>query len=95
MPLPQPRSSVPDPSEPVLHDLAPLRYEGTALAVRLAVWRTDDGMWRGRLHFVEAGSDTERVTAEIFCATTEQDLWQAVRDLREHHLRDLYRSLST
>ena len=95
MPLPQSRPSIPDPSEPVLHDLAPLRYEGTALAVRLAVWRTDDGMWRGRLHFVEAGGDTERVTAEIFCATTEQDLWQAVRDLREHHLRDLYRSLST
>jgi len=95
MPLPQSRASVPDPSEPVLHDLAPLRYEGTALAVRLAVWRTDDGMWRGRLHFTEAGSEAERVTAEIFCATTEQDLWQAVRDLREHHLRDLYRSLST
>ena len=95
MPLPQSRSSFPDPSEPVLHDLAPLRYEGTGLAVRLADWRTDDGMWRGRLHFVEGGSDTERVTAEIFCATSEQDLWQAVRDLREHHLRDLYRSLST
>ena len=32
-------------------------------------------------------------TADIFCATTENDLWQAVRDLREHHLRDLYRSV--
>ena len=26
-------------------------------------------------------------------ATSEPDLWQSVRDLRDHHLRDLYRSL--
>jgi hypothetical protein len=95
MPLPQTRSSVPDPNEPVLHDLAPIRYEGVAIEVRLAVRRSEDGIWRARLHFVADGGDTERVTAEIFCATTEQDLWQAVRDLREHHLRDLYRSLAT
>lgn len=95
MPLPQTRSSVPDPNEPVLHDLAPIRYEGIAIEVRLGVRRSEDGIWRGRLHFVAGGGDTERVTAEIFCATTEQDLWQAVRDLREHHLRDLYRSLAT
>jgi hypothetical protein len=95
MPLPQIRSNVPDPSEPVLHDLAPIRYEGSPLAVRLAVRRSEDGMWRARLHFVESGGDAEKVTAEIFCATSEQDLWQAVRDLREHHLRDLFRSLST
>jgi hypothetical protein len=35
----------------------------------------------------------ERSSAEIFCAGSEQDLWQSVRDLRDHHLRDLYRSL--
>ncbi len=95
MPLPQPRPSVPDPAEPVLHDLAPVRYEGAALQVQLAVRRSEDGIWRGRLHFALPGAEAERVTAEIFCATSEQDLWQAVRDLREHHLRDLYRSLST
>lgn len=95
MPLPQTRSNVPDPSEPVLHDLAPIRYEATTLTVRLAVRRSEDGIWRGRLHFVDPGGDAEKVTAEIFCATSEQDLWQAVRDLREHHLRDLFRSLST
>jgi hypothetical protein len=95
MPLPQTRPSVPDPSEPVLHELAPIRYEGSVLAVRLAVRRSEDGIWRGRLHFVEPEGVEERITAEIFCATTEQDLWQAVRDLREHHLRDLFRSLST
>ncbi len=95
MPLPQTRPSVPDPSEPVLHELAPIRYEGSVLAVRLAVRRSEDGIWRGRLHFLEPDAADERITAEIFCATTEQDLWQAVRDLREHHLRDLFRSLST
>lgn len=94
MPLPQSRASFPDPNEPVLHDLAPIRYEGVAIAVRLGVRRSDDGIWRGRLHFT-AGGDDDRVTAEIFCATSEQDLWQSVRDLREHHLRDLYRSLAT
>ncbi|MEK7668084.1 MAG: hypothetical protein AAB409_05500 [Gemmatimonadota bacterium] len=95
MPVPQTRSNLPDPSEPVLHDLQPVRYDGVIVAVRLAVRRSEDGIWRGRLQFVPAGGDPERSTAEIFCATSEQDLWQAVRDLREHHLRDLFRSLVT
>jgi len=95
MPLSQARSSVPDPDEPVRHDLAPIRYEGAAIDVQLGVRRSEDGIWRGRLHFLDSTGEGERVTAEIFCATTEQDLWQAVRDLREHHLRDLYRSLAT
>lgn len=95
MPVPQTRSNLPDPSEPVLHDLQPVRYDGVIVAVRLAVRRSEDGIWRGRLQFVPAGGEAERSTAEIFCATSEQDLWQAVRDLREHHLRDLFRSLVT
>ena len=94
MPVPQVRPSLPDPAEPVLHDLQPVRYDGEMVAVRLAVRRSEDGIWRGRLQFAPAG-EPEQVTAEIFCATSEQDLWQAVRDLREHHLRDLYRSLVT
>jgi hypothetical protein len=94
MPLPQIRPLPPEPSEPLLHDLPPLRFEGTLVTIRLAVRRTDDGIWRARLHFAEEAADAERVTAEIFCAATEQDLWQAVRDLREYHLRDLYRSLT-
>lgn len=93
MPLPQVRPVPPEPPEPLLHDLPPVRFEGTLVAVRLAVRRAEDGVWRGRLHFAEHGGAPERVTAEIFCATTEQDLWQAVRDLRDHHLRDLFRSL--
>jgi hypothetical protein len=94
MPQPQIRPLPPEPSEPLLHDLPPLRFEGSLVTVRLAVRRTDDGIWRARLHFAEELSEAERVTAEIFCAATEQDLWQAVRDLREYHLRDLYRSLT-
>jgi hypothetical protein len=94
MPVPQVRPSLPDPAEPVFHDLQPVRYDGETVAVRLAVRRAEDGIWRGRLQFAPAG-EPERATAEIFCATSEQDLWQAVRDLREHHLRDLYRSLVT
>lgn len=43
--------------------------------------------------FGAEGTEAERSSAEIFCATSEQDLWQSVRDLRDHHLRDLYRSL--
>lgn len=95
MPLPQVRPMAPEPSEPLLHDLPPLRFEGQVVAVRLGVRRTEDGIWRGRLHFTEAGTDSERITAEIFCATTEQDLWLAVRDLRDHHMRDLFRSLTS
>lgn len=93
MPLPQTRPVPPEPAEPLLHDLPPIRFEGGLVAVRLAVRRTEDNLWRARLHFAEAGGEFERMTAEIFCATSEQDLWQAVRDLRDHHLRDLYRSL--
>ena len=92
MPLSQVRPSAPEPSEPQLHDLPPIRFEGMMVSVRLAVRRTEDGIWRARLLFGEA-EDAERTTAEIFCATSEQDLWQAVRDLHDHHLRDLYRSL--
>lgn len=95
MPLPQARPSAPDPDEPQLHELPPLRFEGAHVTVRLAVRRADDGVWRARLHFGGSGGDSDRVTAEIFCATTEQDLWLAVRDLRDHHLRDLFRSLAS
>ena len=94
MPVSQVRPAAPDPSEPQLHDLPAIRFEGQLVTVKLAVRRTDDTMWRARLHFIEH-DERERVTAEIFCATSEQDLWQAVRDLRDHHLRDLFRSLTT
>jgi hypothetical protein len=83
-----------DPSEPVLHDLPPFRYGGELVAVRLEVRRSDDGAWRGRLLFGPADAGTAPATAEIFCAVSEADLWECLHDLREHHYRDLYRSVS-
>lgn len=80
-------------SEPIVHELPPFQVAGAVIPVRLAAWRTEDGTWRGRLVFGSAGSEGA-ATADIFCAATESDLWESVRDLREHHLRDLYRSLT-
>ena len=77
----------------VVHDLPPIRFDGQPIDIRLSVRRTEDGIWRGRVLFGAEGTEAERATAEIFCASSEPDLWQAVRDLRDHHLRDLYRSL--
>lgn len=94
MPAQSARYGQPDPSEPVIHELPPIRYGGDEVAVRLAVRRAEDGSWRGRLIFGPADGDVAPATAEIFCGPQETDLWQAVRDLREHHLRDLYRSLA-
>ncbi len=89
------RYGVPNPSEPIVHDLPSIRYEGGLVAVRLELRRADDGTWRGRLLFGQS-DDTgfAPATAEIFYAHSEPELWECVHDLREHHLRDLYRSLT-
>ncbi|MDH4044776.1 MAG: hypothetical protein OEW06_09980 [Gemmatimonadota bacterium] len=62
--------------------------------MRVEVRRSADGVWRGR--FLFGGDDVAAglATAEILCGPTEADLWEAVRDLREHHIRDLYRSIA-
>jgi len=86
------RSPAPDPSEPVVYDLHPLRFEGQLIGVRLSLRHAEDGMWRGRLLFADAGGGRE--TVEIFCARSEQELWESVRGLGDHHLRDLYRSIA-
>ena len=93
MPAQPARYNVAAPGESVVHDLTPIRFDGQPVAIRLTVRRTEDGIWRGRILFGAEDTEAERSTAEIFCATSEQDLWQSVRDLRDHHLRDLYRSL--
>ena len=93
MPAQPARQVVPAVREAVVHDLPPIRYEGQSVAVRLEVRHAEDGVWRGRILFGAENTESERTTAEIFCAVTEPDLWLSVRDLREHHLRDLYRSL--
>ena len=89
----QPARSAASAQTPVVHELPSVRFDGNDVPVRLAVRRSEDGAWRGRLHFGAEDTEAERATAEIFCAVSEQDLWESVRDLRDHHLRDLYRSL--
>lgn len=89
----QPARHTVAPHSPVVHELSPIRFDGHDVPVRLAVRRSDDGAWRGRVLFGAEDTEGERATAEIFCATSEEDLWLSVRDLRDHHLRDLYRSL--
>jgi hypothetical protein len=89
------RYGQPNPSEPVVHELPPFQYEGGLIPVRLELRRADDGTWRGRLLFGPTeDTGVTPSTAEIFCASSESDLWECVQDLREHHLRDLYRSLT-
>lgn len=88
------RNQTQDPREPVVHDLPPIRFEGTLVSIRLSVRHAEDGVWRGRLGFLDTVAGAERESAEIFCGPSEQELWQSVRDLRDHHFRDLYRSLA-
>jgi hypothetical protein len=93
MPAQTLRNLARDPREPVSLDLTPVRYAGHPLTICLILRFADDRVWRGRLQFTDAASRITRETAEIFCSASEQDLWDSVRGLREHHFRDLYRSL--
>ena len=93
MPAQPARHHLADARDAVVHDLTPIRFDGQDVAVRLALRQTPDGIWRGRILFGAQDTELERTTAEIFAAISEQDLWISVSDLREHHLRDLYRSL--
>ena len=90
---PNPRYNRADPSEPVIHDLSPIAFGDESVAARLVVRRAEDATWRGRLLFGAGEIDQALSTAEIFFGATEPALWEAVRDLRDHHVRDLYRSL--
>lgn len=83
-----------DPSEPMVHELPPLKYGGEDVPIRLVVRRVADGTWRAKLLFGPAEAEVAPATAEIFCAPSENDLWHAVHDLRDHHYRDLYRSIA-
>jgi len=94
MPAQSVRYGHPDPAEPVIHELPPIRFGGQDIAVRVEVRRSPDGVWRGRFLFGAEEATAGCATAEILCGPTEADLWEAVRDLREHHIRDLYRSVA-
>jgi hypothetical protein len=92
MTAPVHRSHAPDPREPTLHELPPLRIAEQTVEVYLSVWWAN-GAWRGRLRFgVPGGPDRE--TAEIFCGTSQEELWRSVGSLGNHHLRALYLSLA-
>lgn len=86
------RPPVLDHREPVVHELSPLRLADLIITLHLSVRRSEDGAFRGRLRFQHPGG-RESETAEIFCGITEEELWQSVRGLREHHVRALYLSL--
>ncbi len=93
MPANQVRYNVPDHAEPTEHELPPATIAGEEVMLRLRIRRAEDGTWRARLIFGSGELGSAPSTAEIFCAESENDLWQAVRDLRDHHIRDLYRSI--
>jgi hypothetical protein len=82
-----------NPQDPIIHDLDPIRIDGHDVSIRLIVCRAGDGSWQGRMQFSEPESGAEVETAEIFCGPSEKELWESVGHLREHHLRDLFRSL--
>lgn len=88
------RSHSRDPSDLRQYDLDTLRLDGRPVVLTLLVRRDHDGTWRGRLQFSDPDSDEPRTTAEIFCGPLEDDVWRALQGLREHHFRDLYRSLA-
>jgi hypothetical protein len=89
------RTPARDPREPVTHLLDPVQVEGRSVTICLVVRLAEDGAWRGRLRFLDdADTLAGCETAEIFCGDTEDELWQGVQRLREHHFRDLFRSLS-
>ena len=88
------RSPSRDPREVRHYDLDVLRLDGRSVALALLVRRDEAGTWRGRLQFTDPESDEARTTAEIFCGSLEDDVWNSLQGLREHHIRDLYRSLA-
>ena len=94
MPANPVRYGVSSPSDPTTHDLPPVRFGASLVGVQVEVRRAEDGTWRGRLLFQGPSTPAPVTTGEILCGANENELWESVRDLRDHHLRDLYRSLA-
>jgi hypothetical protein len=90
------RPSTRDFREPTQHPLDPVRIAGQTIHLSLTIRRDNDGVWRGRLRFGDDYHPGRQLsTAEIFCGESEEELWLAVHRLRDHHIRDLYRSLDS
>jgi hypothetical protein len=94
MALPSLHQLARDAREPVEHDLRTVRLGAADLGVRVRLRRAEDGLWVGALVFRLQGSPDEQRTAEILRGTSEQQVWDSVRGLGAHHLRDLFRSLT-
>jgi len=64
--------------------------------IEVIVWmrRTEAGWWCGGLRFSDPVSGEVRNTADILRGAEEGDIWLAVRGLRSHHFRDLYRAIA-
>lgn len=68
--------------------------DGRNIEVIVRMRQTKDGWWCGGLTFSDPASGEIRRTADILRGAEEGDIWLAVRGLRSHHFRDLYRSLA-
>jgi hypothetical protein len=68
--------------------------DGRNIEIIVRMRQNGEGGWRGGIIFSDPASGESRSTAEILRGAEEGDIWLAVRGLRAHHLRDLYRSLA-
>lgn len=93
MALPSPHQAGRDLREPVERELRAFRVDGEDVTVGVRLRRAGDGAWVGALVYRPAGGG-ERHTAEILRGASEEQVWDSVRGLGAHHLRDLYRSLT-
>ncbi len=89
---PQDRSGAPGDAGEYLMDVQVLDGRNIEIIVRMR--QKGDGRWYGGITFSDPASGETRRTAEILRGASEGDIWLAVRGLRTHHFRDLYRSLA-
>ena len=94
MPSQTARFPTPYEPDPIVHELPPIEVEGEAISVRAIVRKMHDGAWRGRLVFGPDTVDDPPMTAEILVGENESEFWRAFNELREYHLKDLYRSVT-
>lgn len=94
MALPSLQHLARDRRDPAEYDLRAVRFDGHDVTIRLRLRQAADGNWVGALVFRRLDTGDERATAEILRGATEQQVWESVRGLGTHHLRDLFRSLT-